>query len=467
MSDSIASVVSYLESHDAQYLEELIDFLKIPSISALSPHQGDVRQAAEWLKERLKQAGLDDARLVETPGHPVVLAHYGHDPRKPTVVVYGHYDVQPVDPESLWRHPPFEPTIENDIIYARGASDDKGQVYMQLIAAEAWIRATGDLPVNLVFFVEGEEEIGSPHLRAVIESHQAELQANFAVISDTPMYQGNIPAICYGLRGLAALDVRIDGPFQDLHSGVYGGAVMNPAHALAGLVQSLHTPDGRVAVEGFYDDVAPLTATERDAFARLPFDEEAYREALGVPQLFGEAGYTPLERTWARPTIEVNGMWSGFLGEGRKTIIPSSAFAKLTCRLVPYQNPDKVLDQVIAHLHRHLPPGVRLTVTRGDSAPGSLTPLDHPAVKAAEQAIHAVFQQDPAYIRMGGSIPVVVDFQDVLQMPTVLLGFALPDENFHAPNEHFHLRNFRAGAKTIAHFWRFASEKRDPASTSA
>lgn len=451
-STPLSEALAYLAAHRQAHVAEVSDFLTIPSISALSAHKSDVARAAEWLRDRLANAGFVDARVDATPGNPIVRASSGHRPGLPTVLVYGHYDVQPVDPLESWNHPPFSPTVENNILYARGSSDDKGQVFMQLIAAEAW-QKTSQLPVNLKFIFEGEEEIGSVHLEQYVLDHQEDLKADLAVISDTPMYQDGYPAVCYGLRGLTSLEIAVQGPYQDLHSGVYGGAVQNPAHALARLIASLHHNDGRVAVDGFYDEVEPLTQEERQAFAALPFNEEAYRDELRVPALHGEPGYTVLERVWARPTLEVNGMWSGFLGEGQKTIVPASAHAKITCRLVPHQNPDHVLNAIEAHLKSHLPPGVTLSMTRGEGAPGSITPIDHPAVKAAEQAIEQIYHSPASYIRMGGSIPVVVGFQEILHIPTLLLGFALPNENFHAPNEHFHLDNFYRGAETVAVLW--------------
>lgn len=443
----------YLRSHHDQYLSDLTEFLSIASISALPQHHQDVRSAAEWLRTRLIQAGMSNAHLEETAGNPVVVGSRVVDPNRPTVLIYGHYDVQPVDPLEKWAHPPFEPTVIDDILYARGSSDDKGQVYMQLVALEAWWKTAGDLPINVKVLFEGEEEIGSVHLADYIENHQEELRADFAVISDTPMFAAEVPAICYGLRGLAAIEITLTGPFQDLHSGVYGGTVMNPAHALSSLIASLHNPDGTVNIEGFYDGVEVLTEKEQQAFQALPFDPDAFLASTGSPELFGDPHFTPLERIWTQPTVEVNGMWSGFIGEGRKTIVPAEAHAKITCRLVPNQDPHHVLRVLEAHLKAHCPTGVRLHIQRGEGDPGTKTPLDHPSVVAAEQAIAEIYHQKAAYIRMGGSIPVVVTFQEVLNMPTLLLGFALPDENFHAPNEHFHLNNFYRGAETLALLW--------------
>ncbi len=454
---AIDHVLAYLNAHEREHIADMSAFLRIPSVSALSEHKKDVARAADWLQERLKQAGFTNARIDPTAGNPIVVATGPQKPGRPTVLVYGHYDVQPVDPVSSWHHDPFAPTIENNILYARGSSDDKGQVFMQLIAAEAW-QKTASLPINLKFLFEGEEEIGSAHLSQYIRDHKEALAADLAVISDTPMYAEGYPSISYGLRGLASMEITVKGPFQDLHSGVYGGAVMNPAHALATLIASLHDADGRVSVDGFYDDVEPLSRDERQALARLPFDPNAYRQEIGVPDLFGEDGYSILEQIWARPTLEVNGLWSGFTGEGQKTIVPATAHAKLTCRLVPHQQPDHVLDAVARHLKSHLPRGVSLQISRGEGAPGSITPLDHPAVKAAERAIQSVYETQASYIRMGGSIPVVVDFQETLGIPTLLLGFALPNENFHAPNEHFHLDNFFRGAQTVATLWAFLGD---------
>lgn len=454
-----ARTLEYLRSHHDQYLTDLTEFLSIPSISALNQHRQDVRAAAEWLMDRLKKAGLANAHLDETLGNPVVVGSLVTDPSRPTVLIYGHYDVQPVDPLDKWTHPPFEPTVIDDILYARGSSDDKGQVYMQLTALEAWCQTAGSPPVNVKVLFEGEEEIGSVHLADYIKNHQDELRADFAVISDTPMFAAEVPAVCYGLRGLAALEISVSGPFQDLHSGVYGGTVANPAHALAALITSLHRPDGTVNIEGFYDGVETLTKKERQAFQTLPFDAADFLASTGSPDLFGEPEFSPLERIWARPTVEVNGMWSGFIGEGRKTIVPAEAHAKITCRLVPHQDPHHVLDVLEAHLRAHCPPGVRLTIARGEGDPGTKTPLDHPSVLAAEQAIEDIYHKKAAYIRMGGSIPVVVTFQEVLNMPTLLLGFALPDENFHAPNEHFHLNNFYRGAETLALLWDYVGQR--------
>lgn len=451
--EAIEAAWHYLRDTRPRIVADLREFLAIPSISALTAHRDDVRAAARWLRDFLERIGLDGARVEDTEGHPVVRAAWGHDPNRPTVLLYGHFDVQPVDPIAAWTHPPFEPYVENDILYGRGASDDKGQVLMALWAVEAWLQTARDLPVNLNVLIEGEEEIGSPHLPGYIASHREDLAADWAIISDTPMYADGIPAICYGLRGLAELEVTIRGPHSDLHSGVYGGMVANPAHVLAALLASLHDEAGRVAVPGFYDGMIAPDPAERNRFARLPFDPEAEAADIGVPELVGEPGYSPLERTWIRPTLEVNGMWSGFIGEGRKTIIPAEAHAKITCRLVPGQDPARIQESVRRHLLARAPRGVRVDVRTGEGSPAALTPVGHPAMAAAEEAIATVFGHPPALIRMGGSIPVVVTFQEMLHAPTLLLGFALPNEHFHAPNEHFHLHNLERGARVLARLW--------------
>ncbi len=446
------TALSYYKDHQQEYLRELTEFLQIPSISAIPSHQADVRRAAEWLAKRLKQAGVPRVRVDDTQGHPIVFGEAITDRTKPTVLVYGHYDVQPVDPLEQWTHPPFSPTVIDNILYARGASDDKGQLYMQLIAAESWLKTAG-LPINLKFLFEGEEEIGSVHLSQYITDHQQDLKADLAVISDTPMFAAGVPAVCYGLRGLATVDIEISGPRQDLHSGVFGGAVANPAHVLASIIAAMHDEHGRVSIPEFYDGVDPLSEEDHRNFSLLPFDEQEFLQQTGSPRLFGEKSYTTLERVWTRPTLEVNGMWSGFIGEGRKTIIPHKAHAKISCRLVPHQNPSAVLDNVIQFIRNRCPDTVELRIERGEADPGTLTPLNHFATQAAVKAIEDIYHQKAAFIRMGGSIPVVVTFDQVLGIPTLLLGFALPDENFHAPNEHFHLENFDKGARTIATLW--------------
>lgn len=434
-----------------------MEFLRIPSVSTEPGHALDMRHAAEWLKVRLMHAGFADARIEETPGgHPVVRASYRADAQaqRRTVVVYGHYDVQPVDPVSAWHHPPFEPTVIDDVLYGRGAADDKGQLFLQLLAAEAWLKATGDIPVNIEFLFEGEEEIGSPHLLAYIESHRQELAGDVAVISDTPMHAPDVPAICYGIRGLAAMEVTVKGPYQDLHSGAFGGTVANPALVLSRLLSSLQDADGRITVPGFYDDVEPVSAFDRQAIERLEFSDAQLQQELQVPKLWGEPGYSTLERMWLRPTLEINGITAGYQGTGQKTIIPGQASAKISCRLVPHQDPHKIQDHIEEWLRSQLPSTVTMDVVKHSGTTMSVTiPVDDPIMAAASAAVQDVFGVAPVLFRRGGSMAIIEWFQTVLHQTPLLLGFTWPNEQFHAPNEHFHLSNFRRGAETIARLW--------------
>jgi len=443
---------SYFAKHRSEHLMQLQEFLSIPSISALSEHKPDIQEAAQWLADELKLLGIERVALLPTKGNPVVYGEWLHAPGKPTVLIYGHYDVQPVDPLHLWESPPFEPSIREEKIYARGATDDKGQVFMHLKAIEAFMRNEGKLPVNVKFCFEGEEEIGSPNLDDFVEQHKELLAADMLVISDTTMLGKGKPAICYGLRGLCGLQINLKGPKGDLHSGLYGGAVQNPIHALAELLASMHDETGKVTVNGFYDQVVPLSKEERDAFSDLGQTDEDLQKELGVPTLFGEQGYTALERSWARPTLEVNGIWGGFQGEGTKTIIPSEAYAKITCRLVPDQEPEQILDLIEKHVHSHLPAGVTAKVIRFDKGKPFVTPFDDEAIQAAARAYEQAYGVAPAFTRMGGSIPIVETFGRLLDLPVVMMGFGLPEENFHAPNEHFHLENFDTGLLTISYF---------------
>jgi acetylornithine deacetylase/succinyl-diaminopimelate desuccinylase-like protein len=448
----------YFEEHREKHLNEMKELLSIPSISALSEHKQDMVKAAEWVANALREAGLTKVDIMPTKGHPVVYGEWLQAPSKPTVLIYGHYDVQPVDPLNLWQTPPFEPDIRDNKIYARGATDDKGQVFMHIKAVQALLKSTGSLPINVKFCIEGEEEIGSPNLEAFVDEHKELLSADLLAISDTTMLEEGKPAICYGLRGLCGLQLDVKGAKGDLHSGLYGGAIQNPLHALVELLASMHDQHGKVTVEGFYDDVAPLQDVERKAFADLGQKDEALRQELDVPSLFGEEGYSALERTWARPTLELNGVWGGFQGEGTKTVIPSEAHAKITCRLVEKQDPEKILELIEQHVKNHTPVGVTVTMTRFDKGRPFITPFDHPAIQAAAKAYEKSYGTSPAYTRMGGSIPIVETFGRLLNLPVVLMGFGLPDENFHAPNEHFHLSNFDTGLLTICYFLEEASK---------
>ena len=442
----------FTEQRDA-HLAELTDFLKIPSISSLSEHKGDMRNAAEWLAGSLKAAGLENITIDETKGHPVVYADWLHAEGQPTLLIYGHYDVQPVDPLELWDSAPFEPEIRDNKLFARGASDDKGQVFMHVKAVEALFKTNGKLPVNVKFCIEGEEEIGSPNLPAYVEENRDKLAADVIVISDTGMQGPGRPAVCYGLRGLAGVQIDVKGAKGDLHSGLYGGGVQNATHALVELLASFRDKEGTITVDGFYDDVRPATEEEREEYRKLGFDEEALKKELGVSELFGEAGYSHLERTWTRPTLEINGVFGGFSGEGIKTVLPSEAGAKITCRLVPDQDPDDIVKKLRSHIEKNQPAGVTVTVTEFDKGKPFLTPYDHPAIQAAGKSYERVYNVPTAYTRGGGSIPIVAAFDEILGLPVVLMGFGLSSENFHAPNEHFHLENFDKGLRVIGDYY--------------
>jgi acetylornithine deacetylase/succinyl-diaminopimelate desuccinylase-like protein len=431
----------------------LIDYVRIPSISSSPEHAPEVRCCGEWTVREMERIGLRNGQLLETGGHPVAYAEWLEAPGAPTVLVYGHYDVQPVDPIELWESPPFEPAVRDGELYARGSVDDKGQVLMHWAAIEALFHTAGKLPVNLKFLVEGEEEVGSPNLDAFIENHRALLACDVAVISDTAMYGHGMPSLCYGLRGLAYLQIDVQGPNSDLHSGSFGGAVANPCNALAGILARLKAEDGRILVPGFYDDVQPLSEQERTELARLPFDDTAYRAAIDVDALTGEPGFSPLERLWARPTLDVNGLWGGFQGPGAKTIIPAEAHAKVSCRLVPNQEPARISQLVEDYVRQLAPKGVRVDVQQLHGGRPSITPIDHPATLAAKRALERSFKTDVVFMREGGSIPVVATFDALLHVPTVLLGVGLPDEHAHAPNERLNLDNFYQGILAAAYLW--------------
>jgi acetylornithine deacetylase/succinyl-diaminopimelate desuccinylase-like protein len=449
---------TYLAENRNTHLEQLKDLLSIPSISALSEHKADISRAAQWMAEALKAAGMENVKVMPTTGNPVVYGDWLHADSDTTALVYGHYDVQPVDPLELWQTPPFEADIREDKIYARGATDDKGQVFMHIKAVEALLKTEGKLPVNIRFCIEGEEEVGSPTLESFVEENKELLTADVLVISDTPMLEKGKPAICYGLRGLCAMQIDAKGAKGDLHSGIYGGGVNNPLHALANILASFHDNEGRVAIEGFYDKVTPLTEEEREAFRALGYDEEKVKSELGVSELYGEQGYTFLERTWARPTLEINGMYGGFQGEGIKTVLPAEAHAKLSCRLVGEQDPVEIQQLIEEHVKKHTPPGIEITCTRMDTGRPFITPHDHPVIQAAMRAYESAYNATPALTRMGGSIPIVEAFGRLLGLPVVLMGFGLPGENFHAPNEHFHLENFDKGLLTICEYWKQLSQ---------
>ncbi len=428
---------------------ELVEFLRFASVSTDPAYKQQTSDCADWLVRKLDGIGLQ-AERHETPGHPVIVARNAHRAGRPTVMIYGHYDVQPADPLDLWQSPPFEPRVENGVIYARGSTDDKGQVLAHIHGVEQAL-AEGELPVNLIFLIEGEEEIGSPNLKPFLEQHREALKCDIIAISDTGMVDRGRPTFTYGLRGIAAAEVVVTGPAVDLHSGIYGGSVANPATALARVLGTLHDEHGRVAVEGFYDAVHDLADWEREAAAKLPGTDDDLLRLTGSPSTFGEEGYSSTERRSARPTAEINGLNSGYQGEGSKTIIPAKATAKLTFRLVPDQQPERILELVEAHFKKHCPPGVELTVHTGHSGEPYLCDPHSPAGQAALRALATTFDAEVALIREGGSIPIVRTFKDVLGVETLLLGLALPDCRAHSPNENFPLENFHVGAVMNRH----------------
>lgn len=444
---------AYLEATAGVRLASYLELLRIPSISTDPRHAADCRQAADWLAARLLAVGMENVEVAETGGHPIVYADWLHAEGAPTVVAYGHYDVQPVDPLDEWTDPPFEPAVVDGRVLGRGASDDKGNVAIMLQAVEGLMATRGRLPVNLRFVLEGEEESASEHLEPWLVANRERLAGDLAIVSDVGFFEGNIPALTVGLRGLMYAQIDVQGPFQDVHSGGYGGVVANPANALASIIAALKGPDGRVLIPGFYDDVAPLDEADRAAYAALPFDEEAFRASLGVPALVGEVGFSVLERKSGRPTLDVNGIWGGYQGEGGKTIIPGRAHAKVSCRLVADQDPERVFARLRDHVLDIAPPGVQVEVRYIGGGSPSRTAIDSPAVDAAAAALGAIFGQTPVFIREGGSIPFVATFEQVLGLPVVLMGFVPPDGNFHAPNEWMDMRNFELGIRAMARYW--------------
>jgi acetylornithine deacetylase/succinyl-diaminopimelate desuccinylase-like protein len=446
-------IENFLARTADERLADYLEFLRIPSVGTLSEHARDMERAASFVAARLEAMGIENVEVSPTPGHPVVYGDWLHADGAPTVLVYGHYDVQPVDPLDLWRRPPFEPVVEGGRVYARGAADDKGQVHLHLWAARAWLETRGSLPLNLRFVFEGEEESGSANFEPWVTANAHRLGSDVAVISDTGFFEGNRPAITIGLRGLMYAQLDVTGPKLDLHSGTYGGNVENPAQVVARMVARLKNPDGSVAVPGFYDEVRELSQREREEFARLPFDESAFREEHGLLELVGEPGFLPLERRGARPTLDVNGIWGGFMGEGSKTIIPAHAHAKISCRLVADMDAQRTFERVRDFLLADVPRGVRAEVKLISAGRWSLTPIDHPATEAAAAALQEVFGEQPVYLREGGSIPAAATFGSVLGLPVVLLGFTPPDDQAHAPNESMRLDNYEGGVRTIVRYW--------------
>ena len=443
----------YLDQNRTRHREELFEFLRIPSVSAQSDHKGDVRRCADWLRDAMTNVGLQ-ARIMETAGHPVVLGEWREaGPDAKTVLIYGHYDVQPAEPLELWESPPFEPNVRSGRIYARGSVDDKGQLLLHLKAIEAHLRVRGRLPVNVVVLAEGEEEVGSDHLAPFVELHADRLKCDAVVISDSAMFAPGIPSILSSLRGLAYFQIDVTGPTTDLHSGSYGGAVVNPATTLARMLDTLHDDSGHVAIRGFYDRVHDYDAKQRDQMRDLPFEEERFRLETGAPALGGELGYSTLERIWTRPTCETNGLLSGYTGEGAKTVLPSKAMAKVSCRLVPDQDPAEIVTLFKDHIDTHTPGGVQVQVRYLHGGKPWRASLEGPIYDAARAALKAAWDQEPVITGEGGSIPVVGDFTRVLGAPVLLVGFGLPGENAHAPNEWMSVENFEKGAVAVAQLW--------------
>ena len=446
-------LVGWLEANDQRLHDDLFAFLRIPSVSARSEHNADVARAAKWLHDQLTRIGFSTETLA-TPGHPVVLAEWRNAPEgAPTVLIYGHYDVQPPEPLELWTSPAFEPTIRDGNIYARGSVDDKGQLWLHVAALEAHLATRGTLPVNVIVMAEGEEEVGSEHLAPFIEQHKARLRCDAVVISDSTMFAPGIPSILSSLRGLAYFEINVTGPNSDLHSGMYGGAVVNPTTALARILATFHDDEGRIAIPGFYDKVQPFPDAVRAAMRQLPFDEGEFKRHLHVDTLGGEPGYTTLEKLWTRPTCELNGLLSGYTGEGAKTVLPGTAMAKVSCRLVPDQDPAEIGRLFEAHVQAVAPAGVKVTVTHLHGGHPWRADLSGPLYEAATRALRAAFGRDPVITGEGGSIPVVNDFARILAAPVLLVGFGLPGENAHAPDEWISQENFRKGMVAIAALW--------------
>jgi acetylornithine deacetylase/succinyl-diaminopimelate desuccinylase-like protein len=446
-------VIAFIDTNRTRFVEDLVEWLRIPSISSDPVHAGDVKKCAEHLAVKLRSLGAGRVETWATPGHPAVFAEWVVSPAKPTLLVYGHHDVQPVDPLGEWVTPPFEPSIRDGRLWARGAVDDKGQVYIHVNAVESFVRTAGALPINLKLIVEGEEEVGSAHLDMLLHDHAGDLAADFVCVSDTAMFGRGIPSLCVGLRGLSYVEVFVDGPALDLHSGTFGGGVLNPINALARMISALHDQEGRVTIPGFYDAVLPISDAERREIAALPFDEREWLRSTGAPSTWGEAGYSTLERVWARPTLDCCGISGGFQGDGAKTIVPAQARAKISCRLVPNQEPDDIASKLKAHLERLAPAGVRVRVEVLHGGRPYLAPTDHPVFEIAKRAFTKAFGKPTVFMREGGSIPFVRTIADATGKPCLLMGFGQPDENAHAPNEWLDLGNYHLGIKSAAYLY--------------
>jgi len=446
-------ILDYIQSNQQRYLQELKEFLAIPSVSTKPENVPDMERCARWVTTHLTNIGMNNAQIFPTAGHPIVYADWLKAPGKPTVLIYGHYDVQPAEPIELWHSPPFEGTIRDGNLFARGATDDKGQAFVHFKGIEAFLKTIGTLPINIKMILEGEEEIGSSHLEQFVAEHKQLLKSDLVLISDTSMFAKGVPSICYGLRGLSYMQIDLVGPNKDLHSGSYGGSVHNPIQALSEIISLLHDKNGHITIPGFYQDVLKLTKKERTSFKKLPWKDVSYAKELGVRALYGEKGFTTLERLWARPTLECNGIWGGFTGEGAKTVLPSKSSAKISMRLVPNQKPEKIAKLFEKYIKKISPKTVSVTVRNLHGGEPAITPIDSPGVRTAIVALEKGFGKKPLYQREGGSIPIVVQFKKLLGIDTVLLGFGLPDENAHAPDEFLALDNFFGGIRTAAHFY--------------
>ncbi len=447
------TTAEYIESRRDAHLTELKEFLRIPSVSTKSEHKPDIARAAQWVAAKLRAAGMEKAEILPTDGHPMVFAEWLKAPGKPTVLLYGHYDVQPAEPLDLWTSPAFEPTVRGANLYGRGTADDKGQVHIHIAALEALMKTQGRIPINIKVMIEGEEEVGSTNLWNFVERYRERLKADALVVSDTSMLAKGVPSVTYGLRGLNYYQIAITGPAQDLHSGVFGGAVPNPLTVLSELFAKLHDRNFRVTVPGFYDDVAPLSAKEGKALNALPWSLKDFRKTVGAPGLCGEKGFTAVEQLWCRPTLELNGMWGGYTGEGAKTVIPAKAYAKFSTRLVPNQEPGKIAKRVEKHIRKLLPKTVTCHFEVLSMGKPWVAPYDHPYFQAAQRALEKGFGRKAVFIREGGSIPFVTQMYDTFHVPCILLGFGLPDENAHAPNEHICLANYFGGIQAVAEFY--------------
>lgn len=446
------SIQTYIHTHKDRFLSELFDLLRIPSVSADSRHKDDTARTAQFVADRLHEAGADNVQVWPTAGHSIVTGEKIISSNLPTVLVYGHYDVQPPDPLELWESPPFEPVIKDEKIYARGSCDDKGQMYMHVKAFETMMK-TGTLACNVKFLIEGEEEVGSPNLGDFVRQHARDLKADVVLVSDTSIIANDVPSVTVGLRGLSYVEVEVTGPNRDLHSGTFGGAVANPINVLCQMIASLHDENRHITVDGFYDDVLELSMAEREVLARRPFNEENYKEYLEIGGVMGEANYSTTERTSIRPTLDVNGIWGGYIGEGAKTVLPSKASAKISMRLVPNQNSDKITELFRRHFERIAPPSVKVKVMPHHGGEPYVTPTDFAAYRAAERAMELAFGKKPIPAREGGSIPIVALFENVLGLKTILLGFGLDSDAIHSPNEHYGLFNFYKGIETIPLFF--------------